>query len=63
MAFRVTFPAMRFFWSMLVYALLALVLSWGILAMIHGNPWVLMVGLLAYVVLVAKFGCLPGKSH
>jgi len=54
---------MRFFGSILVYGVFALLLGWGILAMVNGNPWVLVVGLLVYVVLVAKLGCLPGKSH
>lgn len=54
---------MRFFWSILVYVLFALLLGWGILSLVHGNPWVLVAGFLTYLVLMIKIGCLPSKSH
>jgi hypothetical protein len=42
----------------LVYSLIALVLSVGILLLITGKPWLLIVALVAYVVAFAKIGCL-----
>jgi hypothetical protein len=42
----------------LVYLLIALILSAGILLMITGKPWLLIIALVAYVVAFAKIGCL-----
>jgi hypothetical protein len=41
---------------------MGLVLGYGILLTVKGNPWLLVVSLLAYLVLVAKIGCLPKGS-
>lgn len=49
---------MKFFMSIVVYLLLAAVLGWGILLMVHGSPWLLIVASLAYVVAFAKIGCM-----
>jgi hypothetical protein len=54
---------MKFFWAIAAYLLIACVLGWGILALVHGNPWILIVGFLVYVVAFAKIGCLPKQSH
>ena len=54
---------MKFVLSVVVYLLMAAVLGWGILLMVKGEPWLLIVGFLAYAVAFAKLGCLPGKSH
>ena len=54
---------MKFGLAILAYLVMGFVLSWGILLTIKGNPWLLIVGLLAYVIAFARFGCLPGKSH
>jgi thiamine transporter ThiT len=35
-----------------------MVLGWGILLLIAGKPWLLIVSLLAYLVAFAKIGCL-----
>jgi F0F1-type ATP synthase assembly protein I len=56
-------PAMRFFTAIVVYLLIGLVLGWGILLTVKGNPWLLIVSFLAYVVAFAKIGCLPNKTH
>ena len=53
---------MKFLASVVVYLLIALMLSWGILLTIKGNYWFLIVSVLAYVLAFAKLGCLP-KSH
>ena len=39
------------------------VLAWGILRATQGHPLLLLVGVLAYAVMFAKLGCLPGTSH
>ncbi len=54
---------MKFFLAILAYVLMGAVLGWGILLLMHGNPWLLIVGVLAYLIAFAKLGCLPKKSH
>ena len=56
-------PTMRFFMAIVVYLLIGLVLGWGILLTVKGNPWLLIVSFLTYAVAFAKIGCLPKKSH
>jgi len=53
---------MKFLLAVFAYLVIALVLGWGILLTVHGNPWLLIVGFLAYTVAFAKLGCLPGKG-
>ncbi len=54
---------MKFFLAILAYLVMSLVLGWGFLLTFKGNPWLLIVGFLAYAVAFAKIGCLPGKTH
>ena len=54
---------MKFLLAILAYLLISIVLGWGILLAVKGNPWLLIVGFLAYAVAFAKLGCLPGKTH
>ena len=54
---------MKLLMAVLAYLVIGLVLSWGILLAVKGDPWLLIVGGLAYVVAFAKLGCLPKKSH
>jgi hypothetical protein len=54
---------MKFLMAIVAYLVIALILGWGILLMVKGNPWLLIVGSLAYVVAFAKIGCLPKNSH
>ena len=44
--------------AVFVYLLIGLVLAWGILLLIAGKPWLLIVAFLAYVLAFAKIGCL-----
>jgi hypothetical protein len=44
--------------AVLVYVLIGLVLSCGILLLLAGKPWLLIVALLAYVVAFGKIGCM-----
>ncbi len=54
---------MKFLMAVLAYLAIAAILGWGILLTAKGNPWLLIVGTLAYVAAFAKLGCLPTKSH
>jgi len=54
---------MKLFMAMLAYLLIAGVLCWGLVALMKGNPWVFVVGFLAYLVAFGTIGCLPKKSQ
>ena len=54
---------MKLLWAVVAYLLIAFVLGWGILLSVKGNPWLLVIGFIAYVVAFGKIGCLPKKSH
>ncbi len=54
---------MKFLWATVAYLAMGLLLGWGILLMVIGQPWLLIVGSLAYLVAFSKLGCLPKKSH
>jgi hypothetical protein len=44
--------------AVLVYVLMGLVLSWGILLLLAGKPLLLIIALIAYVVAFGKIGCM-----
>jgi hypothetical protein len=48
---------MKLAMAVLVYLLIGLVLSWGILLLLAGKPLLLIIALLAYVVAFGKIGC------
>ncbi len=52
---------MKLVLPILAYVVMGLILGWGILLAVKGDPWMLIVGFLGYLVTFAKFGCL--KSH
>ncbi len=54
---------MKFVLAILAYLVIAGVLGWGILLAVKGSPWLLVAGIVAYVVAFGKIGCLPKKSH
>ena len=54
---------MKFLLAIVAYLVIGLVLGWGILLAVKGEPWLLIVGCLAYAVAFAKLGCLPKQSH
>ena len=54
---------MKFLMAIVAYLVIGVVLGWGILLAVKGEPWLLIVGFLAYAVAFAKLGCLPKKSH
>ncbi len=49
--------SMKFILATAVYLLMGLVLAWGILLMMGGNPWLLIVAGLAYLIAFSKIGC------
>ncbi len=52
---------MKLLLSAIVYLLIAALLSWGILLMMHGKPWLLIGGVVTYILALAKIGCM--SSH
>jgi hypothetical protein len=48
--------------AIVAYLVISFFLGWGILLVMRGNPWLLIIGFLVYAVAFAKIGCLP-KSH
>jgi len=49
---------MKFALAILAYAVMAAVLSAGILLLLAGKPWLFIIALLGYLVAFGKFGCL-----
>lgn len=49
---------MKFGLAILVCLLMGLVLGVGILLLLAGKPWLLILGLLAYAVAFGRIGCL-----
>lgn len=43
--------------AILVYLAIGLVLSWGILLLLDGKPWLFIAAFAAYVVAFGKIGC------
>jgi hypothetical protein len=54
---------MKFLGAIIAYAVMAWILGWGILQAVHGSYWLLIFGVVGYLALFAKLGCLPPKSH
>ena len=54
---------MKLLLAIAAYLSIGLLLAWGILLAVKGEPWLLMMGFLTYAVAFAKLGCLPKKSH
>ena len=54
---------MKFLLAIAAYLVIGLVLGWGMLLMVKGQPWLLIVGFLVYAAAFASVGCLPKKSH
>jgi hypothetical protein len=50
--------AMKFALAILVFLMMAVILGGGILALMAGKPLLLIVGVVGFVLLFAKFGCL-----
>jgi len=54
---------MKLMWAIFAYLVIGLLLGWGILLTVKGEPWLLIIGFLAYLVAFTWLGCLPKKSH
>lgn len=48
---------MKFGLAILAYLLIGAVLGWGILLLIAGKPWLLIAGVIGYLVAFGKIGC------
>ena len=48
---------MKLFLAVVVYLLIGVLLGWGILLMLAGKPWLLIAGLVAYLIAFSKIGC------
>ncbi len=49
---------MKFFAAILVFVLFAFFISWGVIEMLKGRPWLLLAVLGVFFGTFAKFGCL-----
>ena len=54
---------MKFLLAVIAYLVIGTVLGLGILQAVKGNPWLLIISIVVYVVAFAKIGCLPKQSH
>jgi Trk-type K+ transport system membrane component len=50
--------AMKFALAVLIYLIMAAILGAGILLLVAGKPWLLIVALIAFVVAFGKIGCM-----
>jgi hypothetical protein len=53
----------KLIFAIAVYLIIGLVLGLGLLSAAKGHWGFLAAGVLAYLILFSKIGCLPGKSH
>ena len=49
--------------SIIAYLVIGIVLGWGVLSAVHGSWWLLAAGFIIYVLIFARIGCIPKKSH
>jgi hypothetical protein len=49
---------MKLLLAIVAYLLIGVVFSWGILLLLAGKPWLLIIATLAYLIGLAKIGCL-----
>lgn len=54
---------MNFLLAVISYLVIGLLLSWGMLLAVKGQPWLLIVETLVYTIAFATLGCMPKKSH
>ncbi len=54
------FLPMKFTLAILIYVVIALILGEGILQLVAGKPWLLIIGSVGFIVAFARIGC---KSH
>jgi hypothetical protein len=49
---------MKFYAAVLLFLLFAFFISWGIILMMHGTPWLLIASLVVFLGTFIKYGCL-----
>ena len=49
---------MNFALAILTFLLFAFIIGWGIVLLMSGSPWLLIVALLVFLGTFAKYGCL-----
>lgn len=49
---------MRFFAAILIFALFAFFISWGIIELLKGQPWLLLAAVGVFLSTFVKYGCL-----
>jgi hypothetical protein len=49
---------MKLFFAFVVWMGMAAILARGLLMAVHGSMWLLIVGIIGFVLMVAKIGCL-----
>ncbi len=54
---------MKFIMATSVYVILGALICVGILHLLQGKPWLLIGTVVAYVVSLARLGCLPKHTH
>jgi hypothetical protein len=54
---------MKLLWAILAYVVIGIILGWGLILTMKGNPWLLVISFIGYVIAFGKIGCLPKKSH
>lgn len=52
------FPPMKFALAVLMFVAFAFFISWGIVLLMHGSPWVLLASVGVFLGTFIKFGCL-----
>jgi hypothetical protein len=55
---NITIAAMNFALAILVYTAMAIILGAGILLLVAGHPWLLIIAGVAFIVAFGKLGCM-----
>jgi hypothetical protein len=50
--------SMKFALAILVFLMFAFFISWGVMLILHGQPWLLMASLAVFFGTFIKYGCL-----
>ncbi len=54
---------MKFYYACFAWLLMAAILGWGMLLAVNGKPWLLLLGIVGFIVAVGRIGCLPPAKH
>jgi hypothetical protein len=53
---------MKLLWAILFYVAMAAVLAYGIILVVRGSLWLLILGIIGYSLALGLIGCLPKKA-